>query len=144
MCYRTFYDKAELNPFGFQCPHHKNRGLNYITYKALLIASNQHYYELHKNNSDTCSIAMIFHLQFRHPSYFKETIESLLTDDWSDKEDFSNSGRLEIIVVLLPLSTATSSIDKPSPMICQLFIANFKKRYENDYHNTSIKSLNAI
>ena len=52
----------------------------------------------------------------------------LLTDDWSDKEDVSNSGRLEIIVVLLPLSVAMSSIDKPSPMMCQLFIANLKKR----------------
>lgn len=59
---------------------------------------------------------------------FKEIRKCLLTDDWSDKEDFSNSGRFEIIVVLFPFSVATSSIDKPSPMICQLFIANLKKR----------------
>lgn len=70
---------------------------------------------------DTASLLDI-HLCLRKQS------EGLLTDDWSDKEDFSNSGRLEIIVVLLPLSVATSSIDKPSPMMCQLFIANLKKR----------------
>ena len=33
-----------------------------------------------------------------------------------------------MIVVLLPLSVATSSIDKPSPIICQLFIANLKEK----------------
>lgn len=63
--YRTFYDKAELNPFGFQCPHRKKRGLNYITYKVLLIASNQYYHELHKNNGDVCNTAMASRLQFR-------------------------------------------------------------------------------
>lgn len=58
--------------------------------------------------------------------------EGSLTGDWSGREDFSSSGRLAITVLLLPLSVATSSIDKPSPMICQLFIASFKEKTQSD------------
>lgn len=61
-----------------------------------------------------------------------EAVGGPLTGDWSGREDLSSSGRLAMTVLLLPLSVATSSIERPSPMICQLFIASFKEKTQSD------------